>query len=323
MRRIWGPAVLAFVLALTGCTSSGDSSTAERMDAASGGAVAGSPEKAADGLGSEVTADADRQVVVTGKVSLSVDDPIVAVAEVARLVESTGGRIQERYETAAHEGGSPASASVVARIPADQVTPTLDRLAAIGEVLDSALSSTEVTAQARDLDARIRALQISITRLEDLLTRSGTVADIVAAEQVLTDRQSQLEQLQSQRAALAEQVAMSTITIMIWPKDSVPEEPPTGFVAGLRSGWNALVTTVGNVLTVLGVLVPWLAVAGLLLAVAVPVTRRLRRRDAATAPRPASPEAAAVPATAPAPAAAPAAAPDQAPDQAPPPPPAS
>ena len=241
-------------------------------------------ESAGGGTALSPDAESDRQVVVTGNVSVTTDDPIAAAAEVVRLVESTGGHIQERYETAAREGRS-ASASVVARIPADDVTSTLERLTDVGEVVDSSLSSTEVTAQARDLDARIRALEISITRLEDLLTRSGTVSDIVAAEQVLTDRQSQLEQLQSQRSALAEQVDLSTITINLYPDGSVPADPPSGFLSGLTSGWNALVTTGSALLTLVGVLLPWLVVAGLLTAVVVPVTRRLRRRSAAKAPR--------------------------------------
>ncbi len=277
--------MLALALLLGGCSSS-DSSTAG-VDMASAGAADEAMAESgvdAEGGGTALTADTDRQVVITGQVAVTVDDPIAAASEVVRLVESTGGHIQERYQTAAREGRS-ASASIVARIPADGVTSALERLADIGEVVDSSLSSTEVTAQARDLDARIRALQISITRLEDLLTRSGTVADIVAAEQVLTDRQSQLEQLQSQRAALAEQVALSTITINLYPDGSVPADPPSGFMSGLTSGWNALVATGSALLTFVGVLLPWLAVAGLLTAVVVPVARRLRRRSAAKAPR--------------------------------------
>ena len=250
--------------------------------AAEGGAA---PAAAQDAGGKgAVTADADRQVVVTGQVDLSVTDPLAAATQVAGLVESVGGHVQERQEQAARDGVD-ASAYLVARIPADQVSATLDELAGIGEVVDRSLSSTEVTAQARDLDARVRALQISIGRLEDLLQRSGSVSDVVAAEQVLTDRQSQLEQLQSERAALAEQVALSTIRIQLWADGSVPSEAPTGFLSGLASGWHALLVTGGALLTLLGLLLPWLVVAGLLIAVAVPATRRLRRRSAATAPR--------------------------------------
>jgi len=277
-------------LLLSGCSagqsSSGAADTAEQANVA--GSAQGSLAEGGDKSAPDAAADADRQVVVTGQVSVTVDDPIAAVGEVARLVESSGGYVQERYETAARDGVD-ASASLVVRVPADQMTATLDRIGEIGKIEDSSLSSTEVTAQARDLDARIRAMKISIGRLEDLLTRSGSVADVVTAEQVLTDRQSQLEQLESQRAALAEQVAMSTLTIQLWPDGTVPTDPPTGFLSGLAAGWNALTATVHTLLIIVGALLPWLAVVGLLIAVGVPVTRRLRRRSAAKAPRSASP----------------------------------
>ncbi len=279
MRRPWLPVLLACALVLGGCSASNGSSTSGAVE---GGAA---PAAAQDAGGKDaVTADADRQVVVTGQVDVSVTDPLAAASKVAALVEQVGGHIQERQEQAARDGND-GSASLVARIPADRVSSTLDRLGDIGEVVASSLSSTEVTAQARDLDARIRALQISIGRLEDLLKRSGSVADVVSAEQVLTDRQSQLEQLQSQRASLAEQVALSTITIQLWADGTVPSEPPTGFLSGLASGWHGLLVTGRAVLTLLGVLLPWLVVAGLLIAAALPLQRRLKRRNAAMAPR--------------------------------------
>ena len=170
------------------------------------------------------------------------------------------------------------SAYLVVRIPADQVSTTLEQLGRLGTVVDTSLVSTEVTAQARDLDARIRALEISVARLEDLLGRAGTIADVVAAEQVLTDRQSQLESLQSQRADLADRVDMSTIRLDLWTEAAVPDEPPTGFLAGLETGWKALVATLSGALALLGVLLPWLAFAALLAAVVLLVRRTMTRR---------------------------------------------
>lgn len=264
-----------------------DSGGAVDMMGDGGGTEEMAPEAAADGgvVSEDVaTADDDRQVVVTGTITMTVDDPIGAASEVADLVARFDGFVAERVQQSARDEQS-AFAYLTVRVPADRLTDAIEDLGELGTVEDTSLTSTEVTAQARDLDARIRALEISITRLEDLLGRSGTIEDIVAAEQVLTDRQERLEQLESQRAALAEQVAMSTVRVELWTDEAVPDEPPSGFLTGLQSGWDALVRFLENTLTVLGVLLPWLVLLGVIVAASVPVVRWRRRRRPAPAPR--------------------------------------
>lgn len=293
MRRILLPLALSALL-LAGCTagsggdeSMSDSGGAVDMMGDGGGTEEMAPEAAADGgvVSEDVaTADDDRQVVVTGTITMTVDDPIGAAGEVADLVARFGGFVAERVQQSARDEQS-AFAYLTVRVPADRLTDAIEDLGELGTVEDTSLTSTEVTAQARDLDARIRALEISITRLEDLLGRSGTIEDIVAAEQVLTDRQERLEQLESQRAALAEQVAMSTVRVELWTDEAVPDEPPSGFLTGLQSGWDALVRFLENTLTVLGVLLPWLVLLGVIVAASLPVVRWRRRRRPAPAPR--------------------------------------
>jgi len=281
MRTLARAVAFATLLVLAGCSASGSSGdsgvvTEEMAPAADGGGVESDGTVGVVGADTAV-ADEDRQVVVTGSVSLQVVDPVASAQDVAELVEAVGGVVSERVEQTAREGID-GSAYLVVRIPADEVSATLEQLGRLGTVVDTSLMSTEVTAQARDLDARIRALEISVARLEDLLGRSGTIADVVEAEQVLTDRQSQLESLQSQRTDLADQVDMSTIRLDLWTEAAVPDEPPTGFLAGLETGWKALVATLRGALALLGVLLPWLVFGALVTAVVVAIRRAVVRR---------------------------------------------
>jgi len=283
------------VLLLAGCTAGSGAS-----DAAGSGAMVGSGESAAGGGGSDAAADgtaagagavpgevglvsdAARQVVTEGSVTLTVDQPRRAAGDAAALVEGAGGHVQERSEQAATEGEQ-ASARLVVRIPSDGLTHVLAELERLGTVDDVQLSSTDVTGQAQDLDARIRALQISTTRLEDLLARAQSTADVVAAEQTLTQRQSELEAMVSQRNRLADQVDLSTITLQFWTPDAVPAVQPAGFWGGLATGWQSLVTALSTGLLVLGVLLPWAAVGGVVLTLWVAARRSLRRRRPAAA----------------------------------------
>lgn len=285
MRHVLRSLALVTVLVLAGCSGGGGADGAsdtamsvESQDMAStGGDDSGAMAESGAAL------EADRQFVTSGSVSLTVEDPHTAARDAALLVERVGGHVQQRNEEGGGEDGS-GSARLVVRIPAAEVTATLEQLEKLGEVQDTSLTSTEVTDQARDLDARIRALQISVARLEDLLGRAGSIADVVEAEQVLTQRQSELESLQSQRAGLADKVEMSTFEINLWTEDAVPEEPATGFLAGLVTGFTTLMVTLRGILQAIGVLLPWLVFAGLVTAVVVIVSRWIGRRKAATAP---------------------------------------
>jgi TolA-binding protein len=303
--------VLAAAL-LAGCSAGNDSATGADMSeavpdelaggdrggdvAADGGAPAEAGADAGADAGTETGADvaggsttaADvggRQVITSGELGLVADDPRGAADLVVAVVEQAGGRVDARQETAAREDeGTEATADLTVRVPADTLTDVLDALDEIGEVDHLDLGSDDVTAASQDLDARIRAMQLSVARMEDLLSRASTQADIISAESTLTERQASLEQLQSERARIAEQVALSTLRVSIWtaPEREAPPEPAPeprgGFLGGLESGWEALVAVLGGVVLVLGVLLPWLVAAGVVGAAYLAVVRALRRR---------------------------------------------
>ncbi|NTW40968.1 MAG: DUF4349 domain-containing protein, partial [Cellulomonadaceae bacterium] len=124
MRTALRSLAIVAVLAVAGCSASGTAS-----DDSAAGSVAEAPVDgggvAADSSTTEdLASDADRQVVVTGTVSMTVDDPLAAAQDAAMIVEAVGGHIQERVEQSAQDETS-ASAYLVMRIPAAAVTDAL------------------------------------------------------------------------------------------------------------------------------------------------------------------------------------------------------
>lgn len=271
---------------LVGCSGpDGDSGAADRGSGSGAGApqplVPGDPEAA------PVDEDADRQVVTTATASLAVDDPLAGAQQVSELVESVGGRVDQRTERApSEEDGSEGAADLVVRVPSDALTGVLDDLADLGDVEDVSVSRSDVTATAVDLDARISALQTSVARLQALMDAAGSVEDLLAAEEILAERQGELESLQSQRALLADQVELATLSVHLEPFGVAPTGGPDGFVEGLGTGWRALTSALGAAVVVLGIAVPWLVVVALLAAVVLVPVRLARRRTAVEAPAP-------------------------------------
>ncbi|MGY2128231.1 DUF4349 domain-containing protein [Blastococcus sp. SYSU DS0617] len=285
MRRLLGTTIATLaVLVVVGCTGSGGDESSS-ADSAGGGAGAVSDEGGA-------AADSDRQVITTATASLVVDDPPDAAQRVSELVESAGGRVDERTEQAAAGDGDEesASADLVVRVPADELTDVLADLEDLGEVASVSVSRSDVTGKAVDLDARISALQTSVARLLALMDEAASTEALLSAEGALSSRQEQLESLQAQRALLADQVELSTLHVHLRPDGVAPPGGPDGFFEGLSTGWRALVSAAGGAVVVLGVLLPWLAVAAVIVAAVLLALRRNRRRGAVEAVPPAPPE---------------------------------
>jgi hypothetical protein len=230
----------------------------------------GTAEKAAP----ESTALDEREVITTGSVDVTVDDPRDVAERFAAWVEAAAGRVDGRTESKDDEGR--ASASLTVRVPSDRMSKALAELATYGDVGTVDVQNEDVTAQGQDLDARIKALEISIDRLEKILADAGSSAEVVRAEDALTQRQEQLESLQAQRKALTDQVTLSTLHVELVQKGSASSVSPGGFQGGLTKGWDALVDTVNGIVSLAGVLLPWLAV-GLVVWILWRVARRVSR----------------------------------------------
>jgi len=274
MRRLWLVLLVVALPALlvTGCSSSSTSSGSKAPAAAAGQNAAGDKAAGSTAAG----ASANRQVVTDGSVDLTVTDPRETARAAAAVVESIGGRVDARTEAAAAAGHA-ASAHLTLRIPADQVSTTLNTLEGMGTLQNVSLAETDVTGTAQDLDARIGAMKISVQRLEDLMSKATTSADLVAAESALNDRQMQLESMQAQRSLLANQVDLATIRLGLYSPGEAPAKSVEGFWGGLVAGWNSLVDAIAAGLVVLGVLLPWLVFFGLLGFVGWLVVRQFRR----------------------------------------------
>lgn len=273
------PAVLAAALvvgvALSGCSSSGGA-----FSTSSGGGLASqsdgaAPAEAVDGEAG--AARADQALVVTGTVVVTTDDPVGASARATEMTLAAGGRVDARTEFAPRDGDA-GSARLVLRIPAEALDEVRARFAELGTVDETHFTSVDVGIQQRDLATRIETLRTSIARYTSWLADADTTADLIQLESAIAERQIELETLEAQQRSLADQVAMSTVTLELRSTAlAPPPEGPGDFWQGVVVGWNAFVAFWGVILVGLGVTLPWLVLVGLGLAVTLLLVRRSRR----------------------------------------------
>ncbi|WP_344314230.1 DUF4349 domain-containing protein [Agromyces allii] len=284
---IAGAGAVLLIALLAGCSAGSDASMSQQapaLDAPAGaesldGAVTLDAEAGADADASSSAVEAERSVVTTGDVRITVDDPVDAAAEAVRITQQAGGRVDQRTENPGPTGDpESASASLTLRIPADRLDPVLGELRELGDVTSVTMDATDVSQQHDDLDARISALETSIGRMTALLAEAKDIGDLMAIESELTTRQADLDALVQQRDGLDDRIAYSTLTVgfSTVPVVVAPEPAPEGFWGGLVTGWNGLLLFLGWAGVIIGVLLPWL-LAGLVVAMAVLAVLRLVR----------------------------------------------
>lgn len=298
-------ALLGLVL-LAGCSGDRDSGgatsgavlpdvgqQADRDASAEDEAVAGGePEIApSDGAGAPENAPPGgvtlaEQIVRTGDITVDVNDVTSAANRITAVVSAAGGNIgsDQRYGDAAD-----GSADLVLRIPPDSFDDVLETTSDLGEELSRSVAAEDVSTAVADVDARVESLQNSVDRLLALAAQAVSVSDLITIESELSFRQSELESLQAQQRALADQVSLATLSVRL-SASSEPDSEATGFLASLADGWSALLDFGAGLISVIGRLLPWLAV---LAVIGVPLWLVWRRRrslsspDAATAAGPA------------------------------------
>lgn len=229
------------------------------------------------------SSSADRSVIITGSMYMTVEDPIVAADRAAGIVRRAGGRVDARSETAPdeHYGGS---ASLTMRIPSDELDAVVDDLRELGTVDQFSTDSYDVTVEVTDLGARISTLRASTQRIEALLVEAKNISDIITLENELTYRQAELQSLEAQQRGLDDQVSMSTIDLSLTtePVVVIVDDSPENFWDAVKAGWSDFVGFLSGALIILGVLLPWIA---LIAVIAIPLILRARARKNHPAPK--------------------------------------
>lgn len=276
-------ALAASVALLSGCGAgeglSGfpEPATAPAAAPAPEGAPAGGAPAADRASGSEYAAGAERQVARTASLTLVVGDLRATADRIRAITASLDGWVANE-SLVLPEGAIdsvPAGSWVVVSVPASRLDAVTDQVAALGTVRNRGASADDVTEVVVDLDARIRSLEASVTRLQELVGRAGSVADIAAVERELSNRQAELESLKSQRLQLAGAVERATLTVsLLTPTQSTTTNP---LQTGWARGWSAFLASVSILVTVVAALLPFAAVAAL---VVVPLLWWRRRRRA-------------------------------------------
>lgn len=273
---------------LTDQYSSGSALNPPVAPIAPGEQAAGSSSSSGAAAGDAAARDAaTRDIVATGSSTVEVDDIAAAIDAIGSAATGAGGYVESSQLGGAigavpYEGSAtgPAASSgwITVRVPAAALASTMDGLRQVGVITATTVNRSDVTEQTVDLRARVAAGEASVARLTELMAKAGSVSDLITAESALAERQAQLDSDRQVLQSVESQVAMSSLSVQLVERSPAVAADPAGFGDGLGAGWNGLVATLNGIVIGLGFLLPWIAVAAVVLTVTWGVRRALRRR---------------------------------------------
>lgn len=158
---------------------------------------------------------AERKVVYTATLQLSVYELDEAMAFAEALPERYVGWVQSRYEN-----------QITIRIPAARLQEAMAELGALGIVLGKTLQAADVTAEYTDLESRLIVLTQMEEQLLALLEKAKTVEESLKIRQELERVRIELELSRARMRTLSELISFSTLTIYLSQRG--PLNPETG-----------------------------------------------------------------------------------------------
>ncbi|MFJ4501694.1 DUF4349 domain-containing protein [Streptomyces sp. NPDC088864] len=287
-RTVPAAALLAAVLALSGCGAGGDSGSesadrgysSARQDKAAEAGKAGAPavaDQRQEGK-PKTPQPAAAHVIRTASLSVEVASASKAAARARTAVRDAGGLVEK--ETTERIDGERDSSHLVLRVPQEAYDEVLRELSGTGKLVSRTSAAKDVTDQVVDTESRIATQRASVARVRELMERADKLADVVTLEGELSSRQAALESLLAQQASLKDRTTLATITLdLTEPEaaDGAADDDP-GFLDAVAGGWHAFVTMLRWLAMAVGATAPFVAVVAALAVLWRLTRRRVRRR---------------------------------------------
>jgi len=161
------------------------------------------------------SATADRKIVRTCALELTVKSPAEAAEQIRIMAEALGGYIET-----AQIGGSKEvpTADLTIRVPAPRFEETKVGIRKLATRIESEKTDAQdVTRQYVDMEARLRNLRAEETQYLTILKSAYKVDDLLAVTQKLSEVRGEIERQQAEFQTLSKQVETVAITIALRP----------------------------------------------------------------------------------------------------------
>ena len=147
---------------------------------------------------------ADRKIVRTGALELTVKSPADAAEQIRRMAESMGGYLETAQIAGTRETPT---ADITIRVPAPHFEDAKAQIRKLAVRVESEKTDArDMTRQYVDMEARLRNLRAEEVQYLTIMKSAYKISDLLEVEQKLSEVRGQIEQQQAELQTLSKQV---------------------------------------------------------------------------------------------------------------------
>ena len=151
-----------------------------------------------------------RKLVRTADLTIRTKTFEEAAAQVQTLLAQMGGYVEYSYQSG-ETGYRRLNLSM--RVPSDQLDSFLSAMEGTGRVTDRSESTTDMTTQYQDNEARLATLYAKRERLNELLVQADMVSDLIEIESAIADTQYEIDVYETSQRTIDQQVDLSAVNV--------------------------------------------------------------------------------------------------------------
>ncbi|NQT29806.1 MAG: DUF4349 domain-containing protein [Candidatus Saganbacteria bacterium] len=292
-KKILALGLVVLVIALSGCSlvkkfkTSGTEVTYEALEVAGKDrSFMAAREGMADAKTEVITIPAEnlneRKLIYSAFLEIEVKDVVKTMEGLEAIAKQNDGYVGtssiKKYENQSKSG------QAILRIPSKNLDVALAEIKLLGDVRDESKSSSDITKEYYDLEARLlnaRAFEKRILKL--LQTRTTKIADVLDVEKELARVRGNIETMQGSLKYYQNQVALSTISVRLYEKGvALPAKTDwlQSIIDTFVSAGTAFAASIGEIIIIAFALAPWVVFLGIIIFVVVRIWKKARKPKA-------------------------------------------
>lgn len=155
----------------------------------------------------------DRMISTNTNLSMKVNDVSDVVRQITTIAFQNGG-FMVHSNTSSPEGG--ASGNISIKVQAEKLDQSLEAIRGLGvKVVSEYISGSDVTDQYSDLAERLRILETTKQKMEEILRSANRVADMLEVQRELIGIQSEIDSVKGQQQYLDKTTQLASIDVYL------------------------------------------------------------------------------------------------------------